>query len=345
MSNNIKDMIRNHIKDDLDKFTFNDETFDRMKNALKHNRFVDTTICVKIFNGDVEIIYDTHKKEQNRKRDMMTLLKNAISYYKEKGINFPNVLFYLYVTDTYAYQFQDLPFFIMAKPSNKTGILFPDNTYVCHDVNKKCYSWPKTVNECNRVDYPKENVMFFAGANTDAGRQNIRSGLHHLEDKVDFPLKILLQQPRLNVCEFKQFKYLLNLPGNQPWSYRFKYLFLMKSLVVNVNVIQKYDEGTEWNEGWINFFDIIFEKDVDYINIDYYWKENNENGVNDKQFDLLVTKLSEIYKHYEEKSDEYDTMVNNGYNKVSAITEKLIYWSIHELFKQYSEKYDFSKLM
>lgn len=342
----IKEKIRLSISESLDKFEFTTNTFVKLQESLTHHRIIDTTVCAKIVNNKIIIIHDTKKNEQKRKNAILQLIKDSIDFHVAKGINFPNVIFYLYVTDTYAYQFQDLPFFIMAKPANKTGILIPDNTFLCHDVNRESLSWDQVAEECANTNYEKEDVLFFAGSNTDFGRQNIRSGLYDLERdaSVDFPLKILLGKPRLKLCEFAQFKYLLNLPGNQPWSYRFKYLFLTKSLVINVNVIQKYEEKLDWNKGWINFFDVIFKKNVDYVNIDYYWKEYDED-FNKEQFKKLIDELSNVYHYYNQNETEYKKMVKSGNKRASYITKKLINESIYELFDQYSKRYDFSKIL
>lgn len=346
MYQQIKTKIYDQIISNIKDFIFTDSTFEKLKNILSDERFKHTTVCVIIQKGILKIVYDSPRNEKKRKYEILQLIRDSIKYYKQKNIQFPDVLFYLYVSDTYAYQYQDLPFFIMAKPSNKTGILIPDNTFYCHDIKKKCYDWDNVKNECNNVDHDKKNFIFFAGANTDKNRQNIRSGLYKLETskKINIPLKILLQQPKLSLCDFKKFKYLLNLPGNQPWSYRFKYLFLMKSVVINVNVIQLYSEKRDWNQQWANFFDIIFEKNVDYINIDYSWKRTDDN-LNKKSFDNLVTKLSEIYNEYENDDEKYLKMSNNGYEKANMITKSLINESIYILFYEYSKMYDFSKLI
>ena len=338
----ITEQIRNNLKD----YTFTDDTFAKLKKSLDDERLKKTAVCAKIQNGKLEIIYDSSEIEKKRKREILQLIRNSIIYHQKKNISFPDVLFYLYVTDTYAYTYQDLPLFIMAKPLNKTGILIPDNTFFCHEINQRCYDWTRVKKECQKIEYNKENVLFFAGANTDAGRQNIRSGLHKVEisGTAKMPLKILIKKPRISLCEFKKFKYLLNLPGNQPWSYRFKYLFLMKSVVINVNVLQMYDEKSGWNHQWVNFFDIIFEKDVDYINIDYYWKENDET-FNAKSFSELVSKLESIYEQYDKDDTAYKLMAQSGYDKVNMITDKLINESIYILFYEYSKLYDFSKLL
>ena len=66
----------------------------------------------------------------------------------------------------------------------------------------------------------------------------------------------------------------------------------MKSLVINVDVRQKYKESTEINDTWINFFDTIFIPNVDYINLIYYWLENDDE-FNKYEFNKLIRNLEE----------------------------------------------------
>jgi len=339
-------IILKQIKDNINDFVYTAEIFNKMKNTLNDQRFRCCTVCIKIYNNELSVLLNDEKFEKRRKQHIIKLIESSIKYHNNKNINFPNVLFYLYINDAYAYQHNDMPFFVMAKPLNKHGILIPDNTFVCHPNENKSCNWNEIVDACKKVNYDKENVMFFAGANTDKGRQNIRSGLDDLQKKniKNLPLKILLEQPKLSLCQFKKFKYLLNLPGNQPWSYRFKYLFLMKSVVINVNVLQLYKGSKEYNKQWVNFFDCLFEKDVDYVNIDYYWKEDDDD-FNKQSFNKMIDKLKQTYEYYESHDNEYKTMASSGYNKVNMISKKFIYRSIYMLFDEYSKKYDFTLLM
>lgn len=344
MDEKSREKLRNQIKKNLDDFVFDANTFAGFEKAFDDNMVREFGMKLQIIDGKVKILRNSDKSEKQRKTNILFLIEKSIEYHRQRGIEFPNVLFYLYVCDAYAYKHQKLPFFIMAKPKNKTGILIPDDTFACHPIHQKCYDWNNVKKECEKVVYEKENYLFFAGANTDRNRQNIRSGLAELElDKTsDLPLKILLKQPRLSLCDFKKYKYLLNLPGNQPWSYRFKYLFLMRSVVINVNVFQQYTEKDGWNEQWVNFFDTIFEKDVDYVNIDFRWKENKED-FNRQSFKSLVSDLQTTYDTFNSDHDKYEKMAQSGYEKVNMITNDVVSEFIYELFVEYSKRCDFSK--
>jgi hypothetical protein len=202
---------------------------------------------------------------------------------------------------------------------------------------------------CKNKEKPvgeKKNKIFFIGANTDKNRQNIRENLFklsnnqsvnniRLESKI-LPLEIYLSK-RIHICDFTNYKYLLNLPGNQPWSYRFKYLFLMNSLVINVDVRQKYRESGYSNETWINFFDTIFEPNVDYINLTYYWKENDE-PYNNYEFKKLITNLKETWEFLNSSPKQYKKITTNGYNKAQNITHDLISEAIFLIVHYYSKK-------
>ena len=129
----------------------------------------------------------------------------------------------------------------------------------------------------------------------------------------------------------------MNLPGNQPWSYRFKYLFLTGSQVINIDVRQKFNDVQYFNDTWINFFDVIFEPNVDYININYYWIENNLK-YNQYQFIKLIKNMELSYQYYNSNQQESKKMAQCGFNKVLNITDDLICESIYLLVYYYSKK-------
>jgi len=153
---------------------------------------------------------------------------------------------------------------------------------------------------------------------------------------MSIPLEIYLSK-RIHICDFTDYKYLLNLPGNQPWSYRFKYLFLMNSLVINVDVRQKCRSSGHSNETWINFFDTIFEPNVDYINLTYYWKEDDEI-YNNYEFKKLISNLKETYGFLDSNIEQYKKITTSGYDKAQQITEDLINEAIFLIVYYYSKK-------
>ena len=347
---NIIDKLKSQIKFQINEFEYSQEIIDKMyKEYKKNNRLREAGTIIEIKDNKI-IIELMCTKEVNRTNSIITLISKSIEYIKKKKMNYPNTKLFLFVSDVYAYWDQELPIFVIAKPKNKKGILIPDNTFKSHsNVNKISENWETTKVKCIKslITFDKKkDVLFFIGGNTDTGRQNIREGLYKLSqgnkvlglevNKTKLPLKIEFAHNR-DLSEFTEFKYLLNLPGNQPWSYRFKYLFLTKSVVINVDVRQKFGDTDYFNSTWINFFDIIFEPNIDYINLEYYWIESNQS-YNDYQFKKLITNLELTYQYYNSNPNESIRMGKSGFEKVLNITDDLISESIFLLVHYYAKK-------
>jgi hypothetical protein len=347
---NIIYKLKNQIKEQINNFEYSKEIVDKLYESFKSNeRLIADGAILEIKNNEIIIEYmGLHEKK--RISDIIQLIKKSINYIKKKKMNFPNTKLFLFISDVYAYFEQDLPLFVLAKPKNKKGILIPDNTFQAHtNINKKFETWEQIKKKFFDLQTPlnkKKDVLFFIGANTDENRQDIRANLNKLSngktvnnisiDKKKLPLEIEFSHNR-DLSEFSKFKYLLNLPGKQPWSYRFKYLFLAKSLVINVNVHQKYDCSDIINDTWINFFDIIFEPNFDYIDLVFHWFCDDPD-YNNYEFKKLISNLEITYDYYNTNPLKYEQMVNSGYKKVLNITEDLICESIFLLTHYYSKK-------
>jgi hypothetical protein len=347
---NIIDKLKSQIKNQINEFEYSQEIIDKMyREYKKNNRLKEAGTIIEIKDNKI-IIELMCTKEVNRTNAIISLISKSIEYIKKKKMNYPNTKLFLFVSDVYTYWDQSLPLFVIAKPKNKKGILIPDNTFKSHsNVNKISENWETTKEKCIKkiISFDKKkDVLFFIGGNTDTGRQNIRENLFKLSNgetilgnninKSNLSLQIEFAHNR-DVSEFTEFKYLLNLPGNQPWSYRFKYLFLAKSLVINIDVRQKFGDVDYFNSTWINFFDIIFEPNIDYVNLEYYWIESNQT-YNDYQFVKLIKDLELVYSYYKLNPEEAYKVSNSGFDKVLNITEDLISESIFLLTHYYAKK-------
>ena len=91
--------------------------------------------------------------------------------------------------------------------------------------------------------------------------------------------------PLYHFCEYK---YLLNLPGHQPWSYRLTKILPMGSLVVDVNVLQHYSEFKDQLESNTNQKRIFHNPRIgglipvyyrDHIQIDYKINLSKESRI------------------------------------------------------------------
>ena len=162
----------------------------------------------------------------------------------------------------------------------------------------------------------------------------------------DVPLKILLDgwssfEP---VYEFAKYKYLINLPGHFPWSNRLKYLFLMKSHVINVNVQTFGYDYTD--EKYITFIDFVLTND-DYneIIVKYYTIRKSDanfdvvgtNKKNDDEFDLFYENIRQTYLRLKSNDTESNDMIDNAYKKIDELTEDRVSQYIYKCIVLNSE--------
>ncbi len=145
----------------------------------------------------------------------------------------------------------------------------------------------------------KEPVLFFKGANTGADKYATRQHLMELQQRqreaapgeeeeaeelaqnqsqsssksssnkssnkrLPLPLQIDLLGSKQPMFEWSRKRVVLDLPGHQPWSYRRKYLYLLRSVVFHVDTRVQYT-ADDVTEGWQLFFDHIFEPGKDYV--------------------------------------------------------------------------------
>jgi hypothetical protein len=104
------------------------------------------------------------------------------------------------------------------------------------------------------------------------------------------------EKHRIPMETFCNYKYLLNLPGFQPWSYRFKYLFLMNSIVINIDLYPHFKKNDP-NQEWRTFIDRLFEDGKDYVNIIMNWFKHDDLE-NKKELNNVLSRLNDIYKYY-----------------------------------------------
>jgi hypothetical protein len=327
-----KNIIR-RINHDLNKFTYEKEKFDKIEEIMKTNKKYSLSV-LRVTIKDGKAIGNSFDGD-SRKKVILQLINDSLDFAKKINKIIPDVTFYIYASDVHSYEYQNLPFWVISKPENDNGILFPDNTFKCHPINNVCHTW----DDAKKVIYEKcDNVtkitkMYFKGANTGADKHNLRIQLMDEEKRANIPIQIILSRPNDPMYSFCKYKYLLNLPGHQPWSYRFKYLFLMKSLVIDVVVRQHY--GKDENKRWMNFYDSCFVPWQDYVQINYHWHEGKDNSA---EFKKLLNRLKTIFDFFEKNPDKYNEIVKNGYDKAKKITQEVVHMSIYLLIRKYHKK-------
>lgn len=324
----IKDYIIRKIKDDLKNYTITPEIINEMENLYQNKEsnpytYIKSLLKIEFKN---QILYcDIGSDKLGRKLEIVNLFKRASKNYK-----IPDITLYIITSDGYSFYHQHLPFLCLAKPMNKNGILFPDNTFYNHTIDDKNYDWEQAKSLITKkcISNKKFSNIYFRGANTGNKKHNLRYTFKTLTKKVP-EFKIEISEKKIPIYTFCKYKYLLNLPGNQPWSYRFKYLFLMKSLVIDIPLLQKY--GKEYNQKWINFYDLFLEENEDYISIPVKYDEKQS-----LDYENILIKVAKVYDYYQKNPKKYHKIVKSGYDKISKITNDVIDYTIVNLIEEYS---------
>ncbi|KAJ1464084.1 hypothetical protein T484DRAFT_1758362 [Baffinella frigidus] len=257
----------------------------------------------------------------------------------------PPVRFYLYICDSYCYQFRDLPLFVMAKPSNREGILIPDDSFLGNQT------WEKSVTLINQNSCEtKIPIIYFKGARTGrAEKVSKRHGVvvldqkwatrcifetHALTSKV---MEVLLSGPQEAMHTWSKYKYLLNMPGEQPWSYRYKYLLVMKSLVIDIVVHQQYgSDPKNYNLRWDNFFDAFFRHNREYIQVPFRWIENDPEH-NQREHQRVIQRVENIFAYYEKNQEAYSAIVQSCTRRVKCVSQAAVYHGTSVVIKEYAE--------
>lgn len=337
------DPVKSQIYKDVNSFKYTYNTPKLLDIALYSNFKFDYFITkIEIKNNKLKVLHNV-KAFERREEGIIKIVEQALEYGKVR-----DGIIYLYVMDEYVYQYPQLPIFIIAKPKDKKGILMVDNTFADVEpetktigTTSKMISWEDNkkmvINKCDKLT-DKINKIFFIGQNISLKKTdfNIRKWMNEEMTKIKFmPLEVLLTDKSgyVPASDFCKYKYLLNLPGMSPWSFRFKFLFLMKSLIINVALYRQY--GKNYDDKWINIFDSLFVPNKDYIEIRYEYDDKENQSENLKQ---VISKIKEIYDIMEKDTDFYNKITDNGYKKGKIITTKNISKIAYTVINNYTSK-------
>lgn len=340
----INKCVNDRIKSDLSDFKYN-KNLEKDMDYIIYNDAKIKISAVKIVIKDMNISNIISSYNDPRISDVIELVKRSLDYAKRNGLKVNDTYIYFYSCDVYVWEYQEYPFFVYSKPKNKKGILFPDHSFIRNKIST-ISSWNKQKSELIKsvIQNPNKKInkiYFYGGGGDISARHKYR---HKLRDLHLPNMEIHIRDKWKSMTTLSKYKYLLNLPGVQPWSNRFKYLFLTKSLVINVNLLQTYiyKSGKIYkNLKYINFYDNLFIPNRDYIDIDVEYVEERKNNYkiyNEKQFKKSVDKIEKVYNFMEKNEKLYSRMVNNAYKKVNLITEEIIYKNMIKLMNEYTEK-------
>ena len=337
----IRNILRNRILKDINvwKKPNKKEMREAMEKYYLENKDTQAIMKLKIRKNRVikpktEYLYKIYKLRGIILYKMFNQFMSKINYNKKKYANFD-----LYICLRDIVVNEDLPFFYFAKCLNQNGILIPDWTFHTPYKSKIKTNWHNQIIQiskvCDRIT-EKKDLVFFQGADTSgtskpvktSKKTLIRRNLKNvgLDKNNNFPMEILIDdEPKTSVTDWCSYKYLLDLPGAHPWSVRFKELLLTGSLVIKVDV----------KDRWINFYSDIFKPSEDYIQVIFDNKEYLE-----EKYESAEKTYSDIKKVVKEVSDEDIQRITESANKkIKMVNNKMLTFYFETLINQYLERF------
>ena len=304
-------------------------------------------------NKNVRKYYNHNKAERDtRYLDNFNIITKTLKWCKDNNLPVPNTTLYIWISDRFPWYAQDLdkfPIWVYARPKNIKLPIFPDNTFECFQLHQKykgkCYDWESIKKiikkECKNRN--KQSIIYFKGTPTTKNIYKLREDLEKHQKSFNIPIKILLDawttyEPLYKFCEYL---YLLNLPGKYPWSNRLKYLFLMDSIVININVNTINIKPEYKDLSYITLIDYIVNN-KDYIEIIYNYYRlagkyiDNKNLTNkiDKlrknEFNKFVKTLKRKYLNLVNNPEKYKKIAKKAKIKVNKLTNERIYQYIYK---------------
>lgn len=293
------------------------------------------------------ITYETEKPIPRMEMNF-TLLKNMFAYAKKHNLPIPTTTMYLWVGDSHPYYVpgidQKFPIMSYVSPTNFDYILFPDDSFVGFQIGKKYagkwrdFNYVKNIIKTHVVPIGKKlNTIYFKGTPTTDRQSLLREDFEQFaKSNSKVIVKLDAWQSYEPLFEWSKYRWLLNLPGRYPWSNRMKWLFLMKSAVINVDTSTVGPDYVD--KPYKTFINLIVEPGVDYINIEHNYNNKIRPGRYPTADDLepqhkenrrIFDKILEISSTT--TTSDYKAMVASAYKKVSAINNDLISWYIYQL--------------
>lgn len=270
--------------------------------------------------------------KRDRTRHILSSLEDCLKWKNLTDI-LPKNSFKIYfdVSDTYYEDSEGYPIFVHARPKNVDIPLFPDHTYFkmnfdtsfIGNFDKKFFNWDEAkeiFKQCREIKSPVKKSIFFRGVDSTSNpscgdNSNIRNVLANLSDKdilskdhrviiKVFPVSEIKKKtiPLYEDCGYETY---LDLPGNFPWSYRKKFLYLTGGDVIQV---YSYNEkSSKYN--WIQFIDLILN-DFDTITIDFNYISDKDNTERIKDLYNRFKHISRLNPNQIEKRLKFIEMLN-----------------------------------
>ena len=287
---------------------------------------------LKIEIRNKKIITDNYERENESSKNC---IKSILSALKHIVHDLPDCIFFLYCKPGYGYRIEKklklaVPIFCFAKPRNKPEkIIIPDFTFFNTKIDNRELNWDEQkeiiLKKCQNLKKQK-NIIYFRGADsTDVTDLRKKIGRFIDNSIIIIANEGKMREPMYNFCKYK---YLLDLPGKQPWSVRFKYILLMPSVCIKLTQITKYTDSKIIEDEWVSYINKFVEPNKDYIDVRFECIDNK----------IDFKKLGEKVKIAKERKDSLRK------NQVNKITMNTIYESLKNTIIEYSKLFPIKKL-
>ena len=303
----------------ISKTKFDFEANKYMKDG-KHIKFI-------IKNNELSIEYDKNIWDGIRINSARLFVIGLLDYVSHNKLKSIDGEYIMRPGDSCDFE-PKIPIFTYSKPKNLKGFLFPDFNMGLLEEKKITFD-----SKCSNV--LKKDIVYFKGGPTSKNKTKIREKLEPKSDKIiSVDLKREDFRPYYEICNYK---YVLDLPGNYPWSVRLIELYMSKSLPFRVNFYYSdtKHEKTYKYEQWIQFYECGFPENISYINFKYensFYKE-----ISDEKVEKIKNDLISKYNYFESNPDLYNKIVNENYKKTKALTFKHIYCYLYTTFSYYKK--------
>lgn len=250
----------------------------------------------------------------------------------------------MWIHDREAYEFlnNNFPIFVNCNANMKHQLIMPDVTFDKIDFQikygtEKSYNWDEAKKLI--LDYkPTEKIhkIYFKGTNTGQKRHKIREYFNKFQKNTKLLIKLDAWDEYEPMYMWKKYNALLNLPGHYDWSNRFKYLFLMDKLVINVNPIMDDD-------GYISgrsetFIDYYVKPNIHYCDLDVNCKYIGMDGAEKYNKIGCIKAIKKIDKI---NLDDYKDMIKKGKKIVQHLELKHVYKYIHATISEMADTFTY----
>jgi hypothetical protein len=302
----------------IDKEYFDKSSDKKLKYGL-HIKFI-------IKNNKLEIqkdpkLIDTY----NRIKSAQKFVESTLEYIKNNNYKSIDGEYLMIIGDSCDF-YNNIPVMSYSKPKNVRGFLFPDFNLGHLEEKKEMFE-----KHCTNVSKTKK--IYFKGNTTSKNNTKVREKLGPLSDSIlDIDLNKKDYKPYYDICKYK---YVLDIPGNYPWSVRLIELYLSKSLPFRINFYsdEKKDNKKYKYEQWIQFYELMFPENISYINFSY----NNHflKEISNDKVKIIKNDLINKFNYYEKNPEKYQEIVDSNYEKVKFFKMEHIYYYIYKMFRYY----------